>query len=100
MVVGSEAFLMKTNSFTLVLYVIFQFLYHNKVNNLYCYPCVFIFCILTLILLYIVKSYKIFDFDFKSKFILTFIIVDFNYFVLYHKFDDNVKFHKTQVYDI
>ena len=42
----------------------------------------FILCILILILLYIVKNYKIFDFDYKSKFILTFIVVDFNYLFL------------------
>ena len=60
----------------------------------------FILCILILILLYIVKSYKIFDFDYKSKSILTFIVVKFNYFVLYHKFVNNVNSHKTQVYDI
>ena len=39
----------------------------------------FILCILILILLYILKSYKIFDFDCKSKSILIFIAVDFNY---------------------
>ena len=55
----------------------------------------FILCILILILLYILENYKIFDFDGKSKSILTFILVDFNYFVLYHKFVDNVKSHKT-----
>ena len=60
----------------------------------------FILCILTLILLYIIKSYKIFDFDWKSISILTFVVVDFNYFVSYHKFVDNVKFHKTRVYDV
>ena len=60
----------------------------------------FIFCILVLILLYIVKNYKIFDFDCKSKSILTFIVVDFNYFFLYHKFVDNVKSHKILVYEI
>ena len=46
----------------------------------------FILCILILISLYNVKSNMIFDFDFKSKSILTFIVVYFNYFVLYHKF--------------
>ena len=39
----------------------------------------FILCILILILLYIVKRYKIFDFDCKLKSILTFIVVDFNF---------------------
>ena len=55
----------------------------------------FILCILIFILLYIVKGYKIFDFDCKSKYILIFIVVDFNYFVLYHKLVDNVISHKT-----
>ena len=57
----------------------------------------FILCILILILLYIVKSYKIFDFDFRSKSILTFIVVDFNYFILYHEFVNNVKYHKKKL---
>ena len=35
----------------------------------------FILCILILILLYIVKCYKIFDFDCKSKSIWTFIVL-------------------------
>ena len=39
----------------------------------------FILCILILILLYIVKNYKIFDFDCKLKSILTFIVIDFNF---------------------
>ena len=60
----------------------------------------FSLCILIFILLYIVKSYKIFDFDCKSKSILTFIVVDFNHFFIYHKFVDNVKSHKTRVYGI
>ena len=50
---------------------------------------------LIFILLYIVKGYKIFDFDCKPKYILMFIVVYFNYFVLYHKLVDNVISHKT-----
>ena len=76
-----KAFFTKTNAFTLVYYI--SFLDHNKVNNLNYSQ--FFLCILIFILLYIVKSSKIFDFDCKSKSILTFIVVDFNYFILYKK---------------
>ena len=73
---------MKINAFTLD-YI--PFLDHNKINNLYYSQYLFILCILILILLYIVKSYNMFDFDCKSKSVLIFIVVDFNYLFVISK---------------
>ena len=39
-----KAFLMKTNAFTLILYLTIPFLDHNKVNNLYYSRC-YLFCV-------------------------------------------------------